>query len=84
MEFLMSATISGVSLVPRRIVECLRVVAQVLVVQQPLDRRRPEQRAEAHLRRALADHPDGEDDAVANRATTESVDKGAPDERFDG
>ena len=38
------------------IVELLRVVAQVLVVEQAFDRRRPEQRAEAHLRRSLADH----------------------------
>ena len=43
---------------PRGIVERFRVVAQVLVVQQAFDRRRPEQRSEAHLRGPLADHRD--------------------------
>ena len=46
------------TLVPRRIVERFRVVAQVLVVEQPFDRRRPVERTERHLRGALADRGD--------------------------
>jgi len=43
-------------LLPRRVVERLGIVAQVLVVEETLDRRCPEQRPEVHLRRPLADH----------------------------
>ena len=59
MDLLMSATISGVSPSCHDVSSSgFGIVAQVLVVEQAFDRRRPEERAEAHLRRALADGVD--------------------------
>ena len=46
------------SFVPRRLVQGFGIVAQGLVVEQAFDRRGPEERAEAHLRRPLADRVD--------------------------
>ncbi len=54
----------GQPFVPRRVVERFRVVAQVLVIQQAFDRRRPIERPQVHLRRAF---PDGGDDVVGIR-----------------
>src|SRR5262249_47767760 len=43
---------------PGRVVELFGVVAQIFIVEQPFDRGRPEERAQGHIRRALADHRD--------------------------
>ncbi len=43
---------------PRRIVELLGIVAERLVVEEPFDRRRPVERAPAHVRRPLDDRLD--------------------------
>jgi hypothetical protein len=41
---------------PRRIVELLGIVANVFVIQKPLNCRRPEQRSKTHLCGPLANH----------------------------
>src|SRR5262249_11041298 len=43
---------------PGRVVELFGVVAQIFIIEQTFDRGRPEERAEGHIRRALADHRD--------------------------